>query len=131
MTKLRVMLVDDHPVVRKGLRALLEGEPDMEVVGEAGDGTQAVELAQTLKPDIITMDISMPEMDGLEATRRIRRLDAYRDTPIIALTADAFESERQRYLDAGMSDHLAKPLQAARLYTALAQWLATAPGRRA
>ena len=106
MTKLRVMLVDDHPVVRKGLRALLEGEPDMEVVGEAGDGTQAVELAQTLKPDIITMDISMPEMDGLEATRRVRACCP--DTQVLILTVHAQERYLFPVLKAGAAGYVLK-----------------------
>ena len=96
-------------------------------VDEAADGAQAVEMAGRGHYDLILMDVHMPVLDGIEAARRIRRLDACRETPIIALTADAFESERQRCLEAGMSDHLAKPLQAARLYTALAQWLARVP----
>lgn len=106
MTKIRVMLVDDHPVVRKGLRALLEGEPDMEVVGEAGDGAQAVELAQTLRPDIITMDISMPEMDGLEATRRVRLCCP--DTQVLILTVHAQERYLFPVLKAGAAGYVLK-----------------------
>lgn len=70
----------------------------------------------------------MPVLDGIEATRRLRAIDRYRDTPIIAVTADAFTANRQRVLDAGMTDHLAKPLLAHQLYAALAKWLAA--GRR-
>ena len=125
----RLLVVDDNEVNRIVARAQLDAVGI--AADDAADGAQAVAMAEATRYDLILMDVHMPTLDGVEATRRIRRLDAYRDTPIIALTADAFESERQRYLDAGMSDHLAKPLQAARLYTALAQWLATAPGRRA
>lgn len=70
--KIRLMLVDDHDMVRAGLRALLKGHPEMEVVGEAADGEQAISLAGTLAPDVVLMDIALPGMNGIEATRRIR-----------------------------------------------------------
>ena len=68
----RVLIADDHPVFRFGLRALLQGEPDMEVVGEATTGHEAVEMALALHPDVILMDLNMPELNGIEAIRRIR-----------------------------------------------------------
>ncbi|HST65000.1 MAG TPA: response regulator transcription factor, partial [Mycobacteriales bacterium] len=68
---LRVIVVDDHPVVREGLRAILDAEPDLDVVGEAGSGGEAVELAARLRPDVVLMDLRMPGMDGVEATGRI------------------------------------------------------------
>src|SRR5512136_1446363 len=69
--KIRVLLVDDHAVVRQGLRMFIEMQSDMEVVGEGGNGVEAVELAARLNPDVILLDLLMPQMDGVEATRKI------------------------------------------------------------
>jgi signal transduction histidine kinase/ActR/RegA family two-component response regulator len=125
----RVLVVDDNEVNRIVARAQLDA------VGldadDASDGAQALAFAERVHYDIILMDVHMPVMDGIEATRRIRRIERYRDTPIVALTADAFSADRDRFLDAGMSDHLAKPLQARQLYIAIAGWLAEAARRRA
>src|SRR5688572_241268 len=71
--RITVLLVEDHAIVREGLRKLLEAEPDFEVVGEALDGRTAVDMTQKLRPDVVVMDIAMPLLNGLEATRQIRR----------------------------------------------------------
>jgi DNA-binding NarL/FixJ family response regulator len=70
---LRILVVDDHPVVRQGLKNLLDGHPDWEIIDEAEDGLEAVEKADRLKPDVVVLDLSMPRMNGLEACREIRK----------------------------------------------------------
>jgi len=69
--KIRILLADDHAVVRQGFRMILAGQPDMEIVGEAGNGRETVEAAEKLQPDIVVMDVAMPELNGIEATRRL------------------------------------------------------------
>lgn len=72
--KIRVLLADDHALVRQGFRLILSAQPDIEIVGEAGNGRQTLELAQQLQPDVVVMDVAMPEMNGIEATRRLAAL---------------------------------------------------------
>src|SRR6185503_15357311 len=84
MTRIRVLLVDDHETVREGLRLLLDSQADMEVVAEASDGRAAVEFNERLRPQVIVMDLSMPEMNGLQATQAIKK--SYPETAIVALT---------------------------------------------
>jgi two-component system response regulator NreC len=71
MKRIRILLADDHAVVRQGFKMILSAQPDMEIVGEAGNGREAVELAEQLHPDIVVMDVAMPELNGIEATRRL------------------------------------------------------------
>ena len=106
MQKIRLLLADDHPVVRVGLRTLLETEPDLEVVGEAGTGAEAVSLAASQHPDVVVMDISMPEMDGLEATHRVREL--YPPAHVLILTVHAQERYLFPVLKAGASGYVLK-----------------------
>lgn len=100
-----VLLADDHPIVRAGLRALLEAQPDLAVVGEAGGGDEAVALTQRLRPDIVIMDISMPG-GGLEATRKIAALEL--PTRILILTVHAEERYLLPVLEAGGSGYVRK-----------------------
>jgi len=85
MDKISVLIVDDHTVVREGIRSLLELQDDIEVAGEATNGLEAVEQATRLLPDVVLMDLVMPELDGIEATRRIRAISP--STQVIVLTS--------------------------------------------
>ena len=104
--KIRILLVDDHKVLRSGLRALLNLEDDLQVVGEASNGIEAVKLAETLRPDVIVMDISMPEMDGLKAAEEIH--NAGLSSKIVMLTVHADEDYLFQTLKAGASGYVHK-----------------------
>lgn len=88
MDKIRVLIADDHPMFRLGLRMLLHGAPDMEVVGEAGTGTEVVQMAGQLHPDVILMDINMPHLNGIEASRRIKATDPTMAILVITMIDD-------------------------------------------
>jgi DNA-binding NarL/FixJ family response regulator len=104
--QIRILLVDDHAVLRGGLRALLNLEPDLDVIGEVATGEEAVERARTLKPDIVLMDLGMPGMGGLEATRQIAALE--QGTRILVLTSHAEEEYLLPVLEAGGSGYVQK-----------------------
>jgi two-component system response regulator NreC len=113
----RVLVADDHAIVREGIRLILEGEPDMEVVGEATDGLEAVALAEALDPDVVCMDLSMPGLDGIEATRRIRR--ARPSVRVLALTVHDSDEYFFEMLQAGASGYLPKGASARDLVQAV------------
>lgn len=104
--KIRVLIVDDHRVVRQGLRTFLELNNDIEVLGEAVDGQEAVELTVQLKPDIVLMDLVMPRLDGIAATRQIKSLGI--NTKVIALTSFTEDDKVFPAIQAGASSYLLK-----------------------
>ena len=108
MTATRVVLAEDQPMVRAGFRALLDSRGDIEVVGEAATGVEALEQARALVPDVVVMDIRMPEMDGLEATRRITADEALSETRVLVLTTFELDEYVFGALDAGASGFLLK-----------------------
>jgi DNA-binding NarL/FixJ family response regulator len=127
---LRILLADDHVTVRYGLKLLIDGQPDMKVVAEASDGSSAVERAQEVRPDIVVMDISMPGMNGLVATRSLKRLQPR--AGIITLTRHSDDAYLQEMLRAGVSGYVLKQsapnelLQAIRAVAAGGQYLDSA-----
>jgi two-component system, NarL family, response regulator NreC len=114
---IRVMLVDDHAVVRVGLRMLLEGEEDIDICGEAQSASEAITQAVTLKPEVILMDIGLPDMSGIEATREIKRI--YPEVSIVALTIHEDEEYFFKMLDAGASGYVPKRAAPEELLTAI------------
>ena len=103
---IRILLADDHSLVRHGFRMILSAQPDMEIAGEAGNGNEAVELAQKLKPDVIVMDVAMPELNGIEATRRIIELSPR--TRVLALSMHKDAVYVREILRAGARGYLLK-----------------------
>ena len=103
---LRIVIVDDHGLIRAGLRALLKNEPDLEVVGDAQDGSSAVNLVTELQPDIVLMDISMPGLNGIEATGRVK--EASPQTQVLAMTVHEDESMLREMIRAGASGYIIK-----------------------
>jgi DNA-binding NarL/FixJ family response regulator len=104
--KISVLLVDDHSLVRRGFRRILEDEPDMEVTGEAGDGEEAVRMAKDLRPQVVLMDCALPNLSGLQATRRI--LEALPETLILMLSMHEEETLVRQALDAGAKGYVLK-----------------------
>jgi DNA-binding NarL/FixJ family response regulator len=117
MNKISVLLVDDHTVVRQGLRALLSSEEDMQVIGEAENGRQAVQMAKKSLPNVVVMDIAMPLLNGLEATRQICK--ALPSTKVLVLTSYGDDEAVSSLMDAGACGYLIKQTAANDLLKAI------------
>lgn len=117
MSKIRILLADDHTVIRIGLKLLLDRQPDFEVVGEADDGLAAGKLAAQLEPDVIVMDVAMPNLNGIEATRQI--VTAHPKIAVVILSMHSDESYVMRALKAGARGYLLKDSAEAELIQAV------------
>jgi DNA-binding NarL/FixJ family response regulator len=114
---IRLVIADDHPVVRDGLRAMLDTQPDIDVVGEASTGAEAVSMARSLRPDLVLMDLQMPELDGASATRQIRA--DHEDVRVLVLTTYDTDADINRAVEAGATGYLLKDARREDLFNAV------------
>lgn len=126
ITPIRVLLADDQPLYLDTLQLLLETEDWIEVVGRAGDGIEAVELARSLRPDVVLMDVHMPRCDGVEAVRRLRA--GRSSLPIVMLSSSSAPEDLERAHDAGASAYLSKEAEVSTIAAELARHAPTPPG---
>ncbi len=117
MDRISILLVEDHVVVRQGTRQLLEREQDLEVIGEAGNGEEAVRLASQLKPDVVIMDVAMPKLSGIEATKQIKKLLPL--TIVLVLTGYDYDEYIFSLLEAGAAGYLLKDVSGDELISAV------------
>ncbi len=123
-----VLLVDDHPVVIEGLRKVLATAGDIAVTAEAHDAAAAIERARALKPDVILLDLHLPDVSGAEVAVTLRADETTRAIPVIVLSADAYASQRRRLVGLGVDAYLTKPFHVAEL-TRLVEQLVARHGR--
>lgn len=117
MDKIRILLADDHPILREGLRAVLETQPDFEVIAEAANGIEAVRLALTMQPDILLLDLEMPQMDGVETIRRLRQQQP--NSRIIVFTAFDNDERIIHAVQAGANGYLLKEAPRDEIFNAI------------
>jgi DNA-binding NarL/FixJ family response regulator len=117
MKRIRILLADDHAVVRQGFKMILDAQPDMEIVGEAANGREAVDLAERLRPDVVVMDVAMPELNGIEATRRLA--SSVPHARVVALSMHKDSVYVREILRAGARGYLLKDSGAADLVAAI------------
>lgn len=117
MANLRIVLVDDHAVVREGLKALINAEAGLEVVGEAGDGPSGIHLVKSVQPDVVVMDFTMPGLNGAEATARLK--GACPDVKVLALTVHEDQGYFRRFFEAGATGYVLKQAPAAEVFKAI------------
>lgn len=115
--KTKLLLVDDHAVVRSGLRMLLDGQKNMEIVGEAGTASEAINAVSTLKPDVVLMDIGLPDMSGIDAAKEVKRL--WPEVAVVALTIHEDQEYFFKMLEAGASGYVPKRAAPEELLTAI------------
>ena len=126
---IRILLADDHTVLRAGLRVLLERQPGFQVVAEARDGRETVELVETHNPDVILLDMNLPDIDGLELLRHLKADPATAGIAVIVVSADALPSQIDLALDAGALRYLTKPVSVSELLRVLDETLHTTNSR--
>ena len=114
---IRLVIADDHPVVRDGLRAMLETQPEIEVVGDATTGAEALAMVRSLRPDLVLMDLQMPELDGANATRLIRA--EHEDVQVLVLTTYDTDADISRAVDAGATGYILKDARREDLFQAI------------
>jgi DNA-binding NarL/FixJ family response regulator len=117
MDKIKIIMADDHPVVRAGIRGMLETQPDFEVIAEAKNGQEAIEQVSKLKPDVVLMDLRMPEMDGVEAIGKIK--ESHSDIHILVLTTYDTDADIVRAVEAGATGYLLKDAPRDELFRAV------------
>ena len=108
--KIRVLVVDDISETRENIRKLLQFETDIEVVGAARSGKEAIQLVPETRPDVILMDINMPDMDGYTLTAKIKAIPGFERVPILALTANVMRGDKEKTLEAGCDGYIQKPI---------------------